>query len=221
MIRSTGAGHLRSALDAVLRANVPHSASYADNAELIALASVGDGAATRVALMDALRALETPAGSAIALGPVGRGIDEAPWSLAEARRTLDTDLVGGGVVDAEAFAVERLAEEHLDPATREGFVQRQLGAVVEHDQLRRSELLRTLTVWLDTGCNTAQSRTRTAPNGSPCTTGCSGSSSCAGRSPGNGKARRVALLRGWLGCRTLKRQNDGPLRTRRFKTSTA
>ncbi|BCW50710.1 PucR family transcriptional regulator [Arthrobacter sp. StoSoilB13] len=156
VIRSTGAGHLRSALDALLRANVPHSASYADNAELIALASVGDGAATRVTLMDALRALETPAGSAIALGPVGKGIDEAPWSLAEARRTLDLDLVGGGVVDAEAFAMERLVEEHLDPATREGFVQRQLGAVVEHDQLRRSELLRTLTVWLDTGCNTAQ-----------------------------------------------------------------
>lgn len=156
VIRSTGAGHLRSALDALLRANVPHSASYADNAELIALASVGDGAATRAALMDALRVLETPAGSAIALGPVGKGIDEAPWSLAEARRTLDLDLAEGGVVDAEAFAVERLAEEHLDPATREGFVQRHLGAVVEHDQLRRSELLRTLTVWLDTGCNTAQ-----------------------------------------------------------------
>ncbi|MGO4247867.1 PucR family transcriptional regulator [Paenarthrobacter sp. RAF54_2] len=156
VIRSTGAGHLRSALDALLRIHVPHSASYADNAELIALASLGDGAATRAALMDALRALETPAGSAIALGPVGKGIDEAPWSLAEARRTLDLDLVGGGVVDAEAFAVERLAEEHLDPATREGFVQRQLGAVVEHDRLRRSQLLRTLTVWLDTGCNTAQ-----------------------------------------------------------------
>lgn len=156
VIRSTGAGHLRSALDALLRVHVPHSASYADNAELIALASVGDGAATRTALMDALRALEMPAGSAVALGPVGKGIDEAPWSLAQARRTLDLGLVGGGVVDAEAFAVERLAEEHLDPATRDGFVQRQLGAVVEHDQLRRSELLRTLTVWLDTGCNTAQ-----------------------------------------------------------------
>ncbi|XAS71928.1 PucR family transcriptional regulator ligand-binding domain-containing protein [Micrococcaceae bacterium Sec5.1] len=156
VIRSTGAGHLRSALDALLRIHVPHSASYADNAELIALASLGDGAATRAALMDALRALETPAGSAIALGPVGKGIDEAPWSLAEARRTLDLDLVGHGVVDAEAFAVERLAEEHLDPTTREGFVQRQLGAVLEHDRLRRSQLLRTLTVWLDTGCNTAQ-----------------------------------------------------------------
>ncbi len=156
VIRSTGAGHLRSALDALLRMHVPHSASYADNAELIALASFGDGAATRAVLMHALRGLEMPAGSAIALGPVGKGIDEAPWSLAEARRTLDLDLVGGGVVDAEAFAVERLAEEHLDPATREGFVQRQLGAVVEHDRLRRSQLLRTLTVWLDTGCNTAQ-----------------------------------------------------------------
>lgn len=156
VIRSTGAGHLRSEVDALLRECVPHSASYASSAELIALASLGDGPAARVALMDSLGGLDLPTGSALAVGPLGSGIEEAPWSLAEARRTLDLALVGGGVVDAEAFAVERLAAEHLDPATREGFVQRQLGAVVEHDRVRRSELLRTLTVWLDTGCNTAQ-----------------------------------------------------------------
>ncbi|MFE4195731.1 PucR family transcriptional regulator [Paenarthrobacter sp. NPDC056912] len=164
VIRSAGAGHLRQAVDLMLRECVPHSASYANNAELIALASLGDGAVARIALMEALTSLEVPAGSAVAVGPLGHGIEEAPWSLAEARRTLDLSAgrglleaaPSGGVVDAEAFAVERLAEEHLDAATREGFVQRQLGAVVEHDQLRRSELLRTLTVWLDTGCNTAQ-----------------------------------------------------------------
>jgi purine catabolism regulator len=60
------------------------------------------------------------------------------------------------VVDAEDLAVERLAEGSLNAAAREGFVRRQLGAVVEHDEQRRSELMRTLAVWLDTGCNTAQ-----------------------------------------------------------------
>ncbi len=163
VIRSTGAGHLRPAVDALLREGVPHSASYANNAELIALASLaggaaGDGAATRRALMESLRQLEVPAGSLVAVGPLGRGIGEAPWSLAEARRALDLPSAGGGggVVDADTLAVELLAQESLDPATCEGFVQRQLGAVVEHDRLKKSELMRTLAVWLDTGCNTAQ-----------------------------------------------------------------
>ena len=158
VIRSTGAGHLRPAVEALLRECVPHSASYANNAELIALAALDDGAVTRRALMDALKTLEMPAGSVVAVGPLGTGIEEAPWSLAEARRALDLDLapLSGGVVDADTLAVELLAEESLDPATREGFVQRQLGAVVEHDRLKKSQLMRTLTVWLDTGCNTAQ-----------------------------------------------------------------
>ncbi|MFW0774238.1 PucR family transcriptional regulator [Paenarthrobacter nitroguajacolicus] len=156
VIRSTGAGHLRPAVDALLRECVPHSASYANNAELIALAALGGGAAARHALMEALRGVEMPAGSVVAVGPLGVGIDEAPWSLTEARRALDLARVGTGVVDADTLAVELLADESLDPATREGFVQRQLGAVVEHDRLRKSELMRTLTVWLDTGCNTAQ-----------------------------------------------------------------
>jgi purine catabolism regulator len=156
VIRSTGAGHLRPAVDALLRECVPHSASYANNAELIALAALGDGAATRHALMEALRGLEVPTGSLLAVGPLGSGISEAPWSLAEARRALDLAPAGKGVVDADTLAVELLAQESLDPATREGFVQRQLGAVVEHDRLKKSQLMRTLTVWLDTGCNTAQ-----------------------------------------------------------------
>lgn len=161
VIRSTAAGHLRPAVDALLRDCVPHSASYANNAELIALASLGEGAVgeaaiARAALMEALRGFDVPSGSAIAVGPLGRGVGEAPWSLTEARRALDLDSAAGGVVDADTLAVELFAAESLDPATREGFVQRQLGAVVEHDRLRRSELVRTLTVWLDSGCNTAQ-----------------------------------------------------------------
>ncbi|MCX2749458.1 PucR family transcriptional regulator ligand-binding domain-containing protein [Arthrobacter sp. MI7-26] len=164
-VRSPAAGQLRTQLDNILQASFPQSASYADNAELIALAAFPPGAAmaSRMTLMQALQALEVPDGSAIAVGPLAQGIGEAPWSLAEARLTLEftpragTGLGGGnGVLDAEDFAVERLAEGSLDRATRERFVQRQLGAVVEHDAQRRSDLMRTLAVWLDTGCNTAQ-----------------------------------------------------------------
>ncbi|WAH98932.1 PucR family transcriptional regulator [Arthrobacter sp. MMS18-M83] len=165
VVRSSAAGQLRTQLDGILDDAVPQSASYADNAELIALAALPAGTAmvSRMTLMRALQDLEVPDGSAIAVGPLAGGIGEAPWSLAEARLTLELTARAGtgigdgnGVLDAEDFAVERLAEGSLDQATREGFVQRQLGAVVEHDAQRRSELMRTLAVWLDTGCNTAQ-----------------------------------------------------------------
>lgn len=96
------------------------------------------------------------------------------------------------MVDTEDFAVERLAQGSLDAAVREGFVRRQLGAVVEHDELRRSELMRTLAVWLDTGCNTAHAARNCTWNGSRCTTGSSGFSSCAAGTPGNGQARRAS-----------------------------
>ena len=161
VVRSSAAGQLRTRLDGILDDAVPQSASYADNAELIALAALphATAVASRIALIQALEALEVPDGSVMAVGPLAQGIGEAPWSLAEARRTLELiagSETGNGVVDAEDFAVERLAEASLDAAAREGFVRRQLGAVVEHDEQRRSELVRTLAVWLDTGCNTAQ-----------------------------------------------------------------
>lgn len=161
VVRSSAAGQLRTRLDSILDHAVPQSASYADNAELIALAALphATAVASRIALIQALWALEVPDGSVIAVGPLAQGIGEAPWSLAEARRTLELfpgSETRNGVVDAEDFAVERLAEASLDAAVREGFVRRQLGAVVEHDEQRRSELMRTLAVWLDSGCNTAQ-----------------------------------------------------------------
>ncbi|WP_284751444.1 PucR family transcriptional regulator [Arthrobacter sp. efr-133-R2A-120] len=167
VVRSSAAGQLRTQLDDILHDAVPQSASYADSAELIALAALphATAVASRIALIQALQALEVPDGSVIAVGPLAQGIGEAPWSLAEARRTLELiprtiqrsgSADANAVVNAEDFAVERLAEASLDEAAREGFVRRQLGAVVEHDEQRRSELMRTLAVWLDTGCNTAQ-----------------------------------------------------------------
>jgi PucR family transcriptional regulator, purine catabolism regulatory protein len=165
MIRSAASGRLRPALDAVLAGAVPHAASYADKLELIALAGLPrEGTrSARASLLDALGTLEVPDGSAVAVGPLGQGIGEAAWSMAEARRTLDLApragrSAGGSrhILDAEAFGAERLAAESLDAGARRDFVRRTLGPVLEHDEQRNSQLLHTLAVWLDSGCNTAQ-----------------------------------------------------------------
>ncbi|MFE4543388.1 PucR family transcriptional regulator [Arthrobacter sp. NPDC056727] len=165
MIRSAASGRLRPALDSVLAGSVPHAASYADKLELIALAGLprkGTRCA-RVSLVEALGNLEVPEGSAVAVGPLGQGIGEAAWSMAEARRTLDlaprAGRSAGGprqVRDADAFGAERLAAESIDAGARHDFVRRTLGPILEHDEQRNSQLLHTLTVWLDSGCNTAQ-----------------------------------------------------------------
>ncbi|MFP3462050.1 PucR family transcriptional regulator ligand-binding domain-containing protein [Arthrobacter globiformis] len=162
MIRSAASGRLRPALDAVLAASVPHAASYADKLELIALAGLPrEGTrAARASLIEALGSLDIPEGSAIAVGPLGQGIGEAAWSMAEARRTLDlaprTGRAARQVRDADAFGAERLAAESIDAGARRDFVRRTLGPILEHDEQRNSQLLHTLTVWLDSGCNTAQ-----------------------------------------------------------------
>lgn len=162
MIRSATSGRLRPALDAVLAASVPHAASYADKLELIALAGLPrEGTrAARASLIAALGGLDAPEGSATAVGPLGQGIGEAAWSMAEARRTLDlaprTGRSARQVRDADAFGAERLAAESIDAAARRDFVRRTLGPILEHDEQRNSQLLHTLTVWLDSGCNTAQ-----------------------------------------------------------------
>jgi purine catabolism regulator len=165
MIRSAASGRMRPALDKILAESVPHAATYADKLELIALAGlpVEGSRAARASLIEALGNLDVPEGSAIAVGPLGQGIGEAAWSMAEARRTLDlaprTGRSAGGprqVRDADAFSAERLAAESIDAGARRDFVRRTLGPILEHDEQRNSQLLHTLTVWLDSGCNTAQ-----------------------------------------------------------------
>jgi PucR family transcriptional regulator, purine catabolism regulatory protein len=164
MIRSAASGRLRPELDSTLAKSVPHAASYADKLELIALAGLplAGARAARCSLIEALGGLDVPEGTVIAVGPLGRGIGEAAWSMAEAARTLELapqakQTAGASRVrDADAFAAERLAMASLDASVRRDFVRRALGPVLEHDEQRNSQLLQTLAVWLDSGCNTAQ-----------------------------------------------------------------
>lgn len=170
IVRTSTSQQLRSAMDRILKKSAQQSASYVDNSELLALAVLPGGreAAARADLVDALRGLPVDVGTITAVGPLAAGIENATWSLMEARCALD--IAGGQglhaerppsdsaglVVDVEELAVERLAAQHLDQAARQDYVRQQLGPVLDHDERRNSQLLRTLAIWLDSGCNTAQ-----------------------------------------------------------------
>ncbi|MFF1384164.1 PucR family transcriptional regulator [Arthrobacter sp. NPDC058288] len=171
VVRSSTSQQLRAAMDNILKRSAQQSASYVDNAELLALAALPfDGAAAaRAGLVAALRELPVEAGTMTAVGPLAAGIEQAPWSLSEAKSALDLAVNGSlraaarpasdtecVVIDVEDLAVERLAVQHLDQGTRQDFVRQQVGPLLDHDARRNSQLLATLATWLDSGCNTAQ-----------------------------------------------------------------
>ncbi|UZX01343.1 PucR family transcriptional regulator [Arthrobacter sp. CDRTa11] len=166
VVRSPGSKQLRTAVEHLLDRVGRQSASYADNAELLALAVLrsDNPQDDRQKIVAGLQSLAVPEGTVSAVGPIASGISLAPWSLTEARLTLElaegTDSSrpgrGAAVLDSQAFAVERLAVHSLDEALRRDFVHQQLAAVLDHDAQRHSQLVETLRVWLDSGCNTAQ-----------------------------------------------------------------
>jgi purine catabolism regulator len=60
------------------------------------------------------------------------------------------------VYDSADFVVERFAERELSREASEGFVQETLGPLIDLEQRRGGELVRTLDVWITAGCNTAE-----------------------------------------------------------------
>jgi purine catabolism regulator len=167
VVRADMSQQLRTALEQHLSRAAQAHATYVDNAELLAVASLpGDATeGSRQQLLAGLLELPVMAGTLAAAGPLVSGISDAPWSMSEAKLTLElasSPQQGPGsggphrtVIDAEAFAVERLTVQALDPYQRRNFVRQQLGALLDHDAQRNSRLLETLATWLDCGCNTA------------------------------------------------------------------
>ncbi|MFE4226591.1 PucR family transcriptional regulator [Arthrobacter sp. NPDC056886] len=169
VIRSDMLQQLRAPVERLLTRGAQSSATYVDNAELLAVAVLpGDNPReSRHALLASLRGLPALADTLVAVGPLAAGISEAPLSLSESRLTLEladalerSPAAAEGphcpVIDSEVFAVERLAVGSLDTERRRNFVRQQLGALLDHDAQRNSRLLDTLATWLDSGCNTAQ-----------------------------------------------------------------
>jgi purine catabolism regulator len=168
VVRSDISQQLRTSLEQHLSRAAQSHATYVDNAELLAIASLAGDATeeSRQRLLADLSELPAMDGTLAAVGPLVAGISDAPWSLSEAKLTLELAVSPGQarpgsggvhrpVIDAEAFAVERLTVQSLDPYQRRNFVRQQLGALLDHDAQRSSRLLDTLATWLDCGCNTA------------------------------------------------------------------
>jgi purine catabolism regulator len=164
---------LRGDIEALLGAQRIPSAAYLDEAELVVMIGLPrtDTSRERRRIVEALQGLDAEHDAVIAVGPLAGGVAEAAWSLGEARRALEVRQIrrrtssarrrypahGLVVVDAEDIALESLALTAMDSSARDAFVNRQLRAVLDHDAQRQSQLLETLQVWLDSGCNTAQS----------------------------------------------------------------
>jgi PucR family transcriptional regulator, purine catabolism regulatory protein len=169
VVRSAMSQQVRASVEQLLSRRGQPSATYVDNAELLAVTVLaGDTPrAGRSALLTDLRSLPALDGTVAAVGPLAAGISEAPWSLSEARLALEfaagpgQPQAGPGgthppVIDSEAFALERFAVQFLETDQRRNFVRQQLGALLDHDAQRHSRLLETLATWMDSGCNTAQ-----------------------------------------------------------------
>ncbi|MDQ0767613.1 purine catabolism regulator [Pseudarthrobacter defluvii] len=173
-IHAAAPQELRGAVENFLSSERIPCAAYLDEAELVVMIGLPctGTAGVRRQLLESLQGLEGDHDAVIAVGPPAGAVAEAAWSLAEARRALEVRQIrrrnlsarrrsaaarGLVVVDAQDTAVESLSLTCLDASAREAFVNRQLRAVLEHDAQRQSQLLETLQVWLDSGCNTAQS----------------------------------------------------------------
>ncbi|WP_138444019.1 PucR family transcriptional regulator [Sinomonas susongensis] len=150
----------RGAVERALRGAGARARLHTDGETTIALVALTAprAPAERAGLMAALREALARTGTVGALGPTAPTIRGASSSLAEARTTLRLGRASKwdhAVYDSADFVVERFAERELSRTAAEALVQETLGAVIELEQRRGGELVRTLDVWITAGCNTA------------------------------------------------------------------
>jgi PucR family transcriptional regulator, purine catabolism regulatory protein len=115
--------------------------------------------AERTSALAALRESVAAGRFTAALGPTAQSIRQTPLSLVEARTTwrLGRSVKGsGGVYDASDFLVERMAERSLSRGAVDALVEEALGELVRLEQRHGGDLVRTLDVWIATGCNATE-----------------------------------------------------------------
>ncbi|MGH3097838.1 MAG: PucR family transcriptional regulator [Streptosporangiales bacterium] len=150
---STGAG----ALEAALRRHGRVAASLWRDDEFDAVVCLpGDPTPARAGLIADLSSLfADDAAALIAVGPNARALGEASHSLTEAQTCLDLAPLLGyeGHVDADELAVERLTHKLGSRSALRGFVDEQIGDLVQADRRHGSALVDTLDAYLTCGCN--------------------------------------------------------------------
>jgi purine catabolism regulator len=116
--------------------------------------------AERARALTALRGAVVGTGLTGAMGPTAATVRQASFSLAEARTTWRLGRSAKGtdaVYDASDYLVERMAERSLSRGVVDALVEEALGELVRLDQRSGGELVRTLDVWISTGCNATES----------------------------------------------------------------
>ncbi|MDQ4490928.1 PucR family transcriptional regulator ligand-binding domain-containing protein [Sinomonas sp. ASV486] len=116
--------------------------------------------AERELLLGELRQAVSRAGLTGALGPTAATIRQAAFSLAEARVTWRLGRSSkwtDAIHDASDFLVERTAERSLPRGVVDAIVEEALGELIRLDQRNGGELVRTLDVWIASGCNATES----------------------------------------------------------------
>jgi purine catabolism regulator len=115
--------------------------------------------AERARALALLRESTAATGLTGALGPTAETVRQAAYSLAEARVTWRLGRSSkwkDTVHDASDYLVERMAERSLSRGTVDALVEEALGELVRLDQRNGGELVRTLDVWISTGCNATE-----------------------------------------------------------------
>ncbi|MEV7661971.1 PucR family transcriptional regulator ligand-binding domain-containing protein [Paenarthrobacter sp. NPDC089316] len=161
IFRSRDSGRPAPEAERALRAKGGHVRLHAHGDLLIALVAFdrGSNVVARQELIGTLR--ESLAGNRAlgAIGPTEPSIRGASRSLIEARTTLRLGRASKwehAVYDSADFVVERFAERELPRHAVDAFVEETLGPLMELEQRRGGELVRTLDVWITEGCNTAE-----------------------------------------------------------------
>jgi purine catabolism regulator len=119
----------------------------------------GAGSQDRERVLAVLREAVAPRGLTGALGPTAPTIRQAAYSLAEARATWRIGRSSkwtDAIHDASDFLVERMAERSLSRGAVDAIVEESIGELIRLDQRNGGELVRTLDVWITTGCNATE-----------------------------------------------------------------
>lgn len=113
----------------------------------------------REKILQQLRSLAHSTGFTGALGPTATTIRQASKALTEAQATWrlgHSSKWRDEIYDASDFLVERLAEQTLSRSEVNTLIEEALGELIRLEAQHGGELVRTLDVWLSTGCNTTE-----------------------------------------------------------------
>lgn len=165
VFQSFDMSRVRSVLENTLHSRFPSIRTYLEAHRLYAMVQLDphDPRRARTQLVQLLREALSGMSVECCVGPLASKIAHARWSLAEALtvESLASPFPNEGQVrDASDYALERVLKRFTDSQALNEFIDEQLGLLIAADKARGSSLLKTLEVWLGSGCNSTLAANR-------------------------------------------------------------